>query len=78
MVTEAKQGNNALPPTDLGTLPDDSLIPQTDVLTIVRISRTSWWRGVKDGRYPQPIKLGPRMNRWRIGTIRELVRGTVL
>lgn len=63
-------------PTELGSLPDDSLITQTDVLTILRISRTSWWRGVKDGRYPQPIKLGPRMNRWRAGTIRELVRGT--
>lgn len=62
-------------PTDLANLPDDSLIPQTDVLAIIRISRTSWWRGVKDGRYPQPVKLGPRMNRWRLGTIRELVRG---
>ena len=63
------------PHTDLGSLPDDSLIPQNDVLRIIHISRTSWWRGVKDGRYPQPIRLGPRMNRWRIGTIRELVRG---
>lgn len=62
-------------PTDLAALPDDSLIPQRDVLVIINISRTSWWRGVKDGRYPQPVKLGPRMNRWRIGSIRDLVRG---
>lgn len=60
---------------DLAALPDDSLISQADVLTIIRISRTSWWRGVKDGRYPPAVKLGPRMNRWRLGNIRDLVRG---
>lgn len=60
---------------DLAALPDDCLIPQTDVLKIIGISRTSWWRGVKSGVYPQPVRLGPRMNRWRVGTIRQLVRG---
>lgn len=72
MPSEAKQ---RLSPTDLAGLPDDSLIPQADVLSIVRISRTSWYRGVKEGRYPRPIELGPRMNRWRMGDIRGLIRG---
>ena len=75
MVTESKQITHGMRPTELANLPDDSLISQNDVLTIIRISRTSWWRGVKDGRYPKPVKLGPRMNRWRIGNIRDLVRG---
>ncbi len=28
----------------------------------ISISKSSWWQGVKDGRFPQPQKLGPRMS----------------
>ena len=27
---------------------------------IIPVSRSTWWAGVKDGRLPQPVKLGPR------------------
>lgn len=37
------------------------------------ISRSSWWAGVKIGRYPQPVKLGPRITAWRVSEIRELI-----
>lgn len=29
------------------------------------ISRATLWRGVKSGRYPKPLKVGPASNRWR-------------
>ena len=29
------------------------------------ISKSSWWEGVKAQRYPQPVKLGPRITAWR-------------
>lgn len=29
------------------------------------ISRATLWRGVKAGRYPKPLKVGPSSNRWR-------------
>ncbi|MTV38040.1 AlpA family phage regulatory protein [Duganella radicis] len=32
---------------------------------ILPISLSTWWAGVKSGRYPQPIKLGPRTTVWR-------------
>jgi prophage regulatory protein len=63
-----------LTPTQLAEMPDDTLIPQRDVLEIIRVSPTSWWRGVKSGIYPQPVKLGPRLNRWHLGAIRDVVR----
>ncbi len=37
------------------------------------IGRSTWWQGVRDGRYPQPVKLGPRITAWRIDDIRALI-----
>ena len=39
----------------------------------IPISRSTWWAGVKIGRYPQPIKLGPRVTVWRASDIEDLV-----
>ena len=47
-------------------------LPQ--VLTIIPISKSAWWQGCKDGRYPKPIKLGPRTTVWRSADIFALVR----
>ena len=38
------------------------------------ISKASWWKGVAEGKYPQPIKLGPKTTCWRESEILELVR----
>ncbi len=38
----------------------------------IPISKSSWWAGVKDGRFPQPVKLGPRTTAWRAEEIRAL------
>ena len=40
---------------------------------IIPISKSSWWAGVKEGRFPQPIKLGKRTTVWRMSDIRQLV-----
>ena len=40
---------------------------------IIPISKSSWWAGVKEGRFPQPIKLGKRTTVWRISDIRLLI-----
>ena len=31
---------------------------------VLPISASTWWQGVKDGRYPQPVRLGPRITAW--------------
>lgn len=36
---------------------------------IIPISKSSWWNGVKSGKYPQPIKLGERTTVWKIEDI---------
>jgi prophage regulatory protein len=37
------------------------------------ISRSSWWAGVRAGRFPKPVKLGPRTTVWRVEDIRALI-----
>ena len=38
-------------------------LPQ--ILAIFPISKSAWWEGCRTGRYPKPIKLGPRTTVWR-------------
>ncbi|UDL96282.1 AlpA family phage regulatory protein [Lichenihabitans sp. PAMC28606] len=38
----------------------------------IPVSRSTWWAGVKAGRFPQPLKLGPRTTCWRAEDIRRL------
>ena len=39
----------------------------------IPVSKSTWWAGVKAGRYPAPVKLGPRITAWRVEDIRALV-----
>ncbi|MCG8085517.1 MAG: AlpA family phage regulatory protein [Candidatus Thiodiazotropha taylori] len=59
---------------DLATLPDDALIRIKDVLRLYPISKSGWFKGIQDGKYPKPIKLGERVSAWRVGDILKLVR----
>lgn len=41
---------------------------------IIPVSKSTWWAGVKTGRYPKPVKtLGQRITAWRVEDIRALV-----
>jgi predicted DNA-binding transcriptional regulator AlpA len=39
----------------------------------IPVGRSTWWQGVKTGRFPKPIKLGPRITAWRVEDIRALI-----
>jgi predicted DNA-binding transcriptional regulator AlpA len=39
----------------------------------ITVSKSTWWAGVKAGRYPKPVKLGPRITAWRVEDIRALI-----
>lgn len=38
----------------------------------IPVSKSTWWAGVKTARYPQPVKLGPRITAWRAEDVRAL------
>ena len=39
----------------------------------IPVSKSAWWAGVKSGRFPAPVKLGPRTTAWRVEDIRALI-----
>lgn len=39
----------------------------------IPVSKSTWWAGVKSGRFPRPLKLGPRITVWRVEEIRALI-----
>lgn len=40
---------------------------------LIPVSHATWHRGVKDGRFPQPIKLSRNVTVWRVEDIRKLI-----
>ena len=53
--------------------PKTPLLRVRQVLERIPISRSAWWLGVSQGRYPRPIKLGPRTTAWREQDIDDLI-----
>ncbi len=49
--------------------------PKADppVPAIIPIGKSTWWQGVKTGRFPKPIKLSERITVWRAEDIRTLL-----
>ncbi|RUR12402.1 helix-turn-helix transcriptional regulator [Legionella septentrionalis] len=40
---------------------------------LIPISKSTWWAGVKTGRFPKPVKFGSRITVWRVEDIRSLI-----
>ena len=40
---------------------------------IIPVSSSTWWAGVKTGRFPKSVKLGPRTTAWRVEDIVALI-----
>jgi prophage regulatory protein len=52
---------------------DPKAVPPTP--PIIPVGKSTWWAGVKSGRYPKPIKtLGDRITAWAVEDIRALVK----
>ena len=40
---------------------------------IIPVGKSTWWAGVKCGKYPKPVKLGPKTTCWKIQDIEKLI-----
>jgi prophage regulatory protein len=54
-------------------LPSTGFLRLPDVLRHIPVSRSAWWAGIQEGRFPAPVKLGPRTTAWRAEDIHELI-----
>ena len=67
--------NYQLPETGFLRLPQIIGNPKATppIPPIIPVSRSSWWNGVKSGKYPKPVKLGEKTTVWRVEDIRALI-----
>lgn len=57
------------------TLPEIGFVRLKTVLGVFPVSASAWWAGVKQGKYPAPVKLSARVTAWRAEDIRRLLEG---
>ncbi len=64
---------NILPETGFLRLPQIIGDPKAEppLPPIIPVKKSCWWAGVASGRFPKPVKLGPRITAWRVEDIRE-------
>ena len=44
---------------------------------MIPVSRAAWCLGIKDGRFPKPISLGPNTKAYKLSDIQNLVENGV-
>ena len=64
---------NPLPETGLVRLSQILGDKKKGIPPIIPVSKSTWWDGVKSGRFPKPIKLGERTTCWNVFDIRQLI-----
>ncbi|MEQ1704784.1 MAG: AlpA family phage regulatory protein [Rickettsiales bacterium] len=55
------------------TIPEIGFIRLPAVLSVIPVSKSTWWAGVKSGKFPKPIKLGENTTAWKAEEIRNLI-----
>jgi len=58
-------------------LPETGFVRLPTVLSVYPVSKSTWWNGVREKRFPAPVKLGPRTTAWRVSDIRRLIEDSV-
>lgn len=54
-------------------LPETGFLRLPAVLRFIPVGKSTWWAGVKTGRFPKPVKLGAKITAWRAEDIRALI-----
>jgi prophage regulatory protein len=55
------------------TLPENGFVRLSVILKIYPVSKSTWWAGIKSGRYPAGLKLSEKCTAWRVEDIRKLI-----
>lgn len=54
--------------------PPQGFLRLPQVLALIPVSKSTWWDGCKNGRYPKPVKIGPNSTAWKAEDINELMQ----
>ena len=66
---------------DASTLPEIGFVRLRQIIgdrkagvpPVIPVGKSTWWEGVKSGRFPAPLRLGPRLPVWDVADIRALI-----
>lgn len=58
----------------LNNLPQTGFVRLPQILAVIPVGKSTWWAGCKEGKYPQPIKLGANTTVWRAEDIHALIK----
>lgn len=57
------------------TMPIDGFVRLPQILAFLAISKSCFYKGIREGRFPAPVKLTPRTSAWRAVEIRKIAEG---
>ncbi len=68
---------HALPETGYLRLPQiiGNAKAEPPIPAVIPVSKSTWWAGVKSGKYPPAVKISARCTAWKVEAIRALIAG---
>lgn len=54
-------------------LADQGFMRLPAILKLIPVGRSTWWAGVKEGRFPKAVKIGKNTTAWRSEDIMKLM-----
>jgi predicted DNA-binding transcriptional regulator AlpA len=60
-------------PETQATIPAMGFVRLAQILAVIPISKSSWWAGVKSGKFPKSVKLSPNCTAWKAEDIHSLI-----
>lgn len=54
-------------------LVDAGYLRLREVLKVFPVSKSTWWHGIKEGKYPAGVKLSARTTAWKVTDIIRLL-----
>ncbi|WP_136526829.1 helix-turn-helix transcriptional regulator [Geomonas ferrireducens] len=54
-------------------LPSTGFVRLPQVLAVIPWSKSAIYQAIREGRFPAPVKLGPRTAAWSVDTLREWI-----
>ena len=59
---------------DITKIPESGFVRLRQILEVIPVCKSTWWEGVKTGRYPKSVKLSARCTGWKAEEIRALIQ----
>lgn len=77
MISGSQVLNNVLPESGFVRLSQILGNKRKGIPPIIPVGRSTWWAGVKSGRFPKPIKLSARCTCWNVADIRTFIEKVI-